>query len=53
MEGRYNVAFEDVDYVAYPALRHRLITNFEAIADGVSADVLIDNIICAVREKLR
>jgi MoxR-like ATPase len=53
MEGRYNVAFEDVDYVAYPALRHRLITNFEAIADGVSADILIDNIICAVREKLR
>jgi MoxR-like ATPases len=45
MEGRYNVAFEDIDYVAHPALRHRLITNFEAIADGVSTDRLIDEII--------
>ena len=45
MEGRYNVAFEDIDYVAHPALRHRLIANFEAIADGVSTDRLIDEII--------
>lgn len=51
MEGRYNVAFEDVDYVAVPALRHRLITNFEAIADGVSAEQLIEGIIAAIREK--
>jgi MoxR-like ATPase len=45
MEGRYNVAFEDVRYVAYPALRHRLITNFEAIADGMDADHIITEII--------
>lgn len=51
MEGRYNVAFEDIDYVAHPALRHRLITNFEAIADGVSADHLIDEIITDVKKK--
>ena len=29
MEGRYNVAFDDIAFVAYPALRHRLILNFE------------------------
>ncbi len=51
LEGRYNVAFEDVDYVAVPALRHRLITNFEAIADGVSTDKLIYGIMDAVRQK--
>lgn len=45
MEGRFNVAFEDIKYVAYPALRHRLITNFEAIADGVSVDEIISQII--------
>ena len=45
MEGRYNVAFEDIRYVAYPALRHRLITNFEAVADGVTADKIIQGII--------
>lgn len=51
MEGRYNVAFEDIDYVARPALRHRLITNFEAIADGVSTDHLIDEILADVKKK--
>ena len=30
IEGRYNVSFEDIQYALYPALRHRLILNFEA-----------------------
>lgn len=45
MEGRYNVAYEDIRYVAYPALRHRLITNFEAIADGMNTDKIIAEIL--------
>lgn len=45
MEGRYNVAYEDIEYVAFPALRHRLITNFEAIADGVTTDNIIREIL--------
>lgn len=49
MEGRYNVAFEDVEFVAYPALRHRLALNFEAISDGVTADEVIDRIIAEVK----
>lgn len=53
MEGRYNVAFEDIDYVAYPALRHRLITNFEAIADGVSTDDVVDAILTSAKLKMR
>lgn len=45
MEGRYNVAFEDIKFVAYPALRHRLALNFEAISDGVTADKVIEEIL--------
>ena len=41
VEGRYNVSFEDIQFVAYPALRHRLALNFEAVADGISADAVI------------
>lgn len=45
MEGRYNVAFEDIKFVAYPALRHRLALNFEAVSDGISADKVITEIL--------
>lgn len=49
MEGRYNVAFEDIQFVAYPALRHRLALNFEAISDGVSADDVVREIMAVVK----
>jgi len=39
--GRANVAFEDVDAVAAPALRHRLILSFEGQADGIAPDQII------------
>ena len=45
MEGRYNVSFDDIKYVAYPALRHRIFLNYEAIADGVNNDGLIREIL--------
>lgn len=41
MLGRLNVAFEDIDYVTPAVLRHRIILNFDAVADGVSADDVI------------
>ena len=49
MEGRYNVAFEDVQFVACPALRHRLALNFEAISDGISADDVIKEVMADVK----
>ncbi len=49
MEGRYNVAFEDIQFVAYPALRHRLALNFEAISDGVGADDVVREIMAVVK----
>lgn len=40
LEGRLNVSFEDIRYVARPVLRHRLLLNYEAVSDGITADVL-------------
>jgi MoxR-like ATPase len=45
LEGRFNVAFEDLAAVARPALRHRIFLQFEAEADEVKADQLIDEIL--------
>ncbi|HEY8738115.1 MAG TPA: AAA family ATPase [Candidatus Dormibacteraeota bacterium] len=45
LEGRYNVAFEDLAAVALPALRHRIFLQFEAEADGVTADRVIGEIL--------
>ncbi len=45
LEGRYNVAFEDIYYTAYPALRHRLFMNFEGSSEGLTADDIISEII--------
>ena len=48
VEGRYNLSVDDLKTVAYPALRHRLILNFEAQAEGVAADWIIGQILEAV-----
>jgi len=45
LAGRYNVAFEDVHAVALPALRHRLILNFDGLAEGVSPDSVIEELL--------
>lgn len=45
IEGRANVAFEDIKAVAYPALRHRIMPGFEALADGINTDEIITKII--------
>ena len=44
LQGRYNVSFEDVARVAEVSLRHRLILNFEAQAQGISADEIIETL---------
>ena len=49
MEGRFNVAFEDIQFVAYPALRHRLALNFEAVSEGVNADAVISDILKEIK----
>ena len=42
LDGRYNVALDDIRQAALPALRHRLILNFEAQAEGVTTDAVIE-----------
>jgi MoxR-like ATPase len=41
LDGRFNVAYEDLEAVATPALRHRVFLNFEADAAGVDADQVV------------
>src|SRR5918912_1353485 len=45
LEGRYNVAFEDIRAVALPALRHRVILGFEADAESITTDKLIHDVV--------
>ena len=49
LEGRYNVSFEDIQFVAYPALRHRLVLQFEAISEGISVDAIICEILGSIQ----
>jgi MoxR-like ATPase len=44
-EGRFNVSYDDIEAVAAPALRHRLILNFEAEAEGITTDHIIGQIL--------
>jgi len=44
-QGRFNVSFEDIQAAAYPALRHRLILNFEAEAEGMTTDQVIAQVL--------
>ncbi len=48
LEGRDHVTPDDVRAVVYPVLRHRLILSYDANADGVSADQVIDELVKVV-----
>jgi MoxR-like ATPase len=45
LAGRYNVAIEDINTVALPALRHRILRNFEGEANGIRTEDVIQRII--------
>jgi MoxR-like ATPase len=55
LQGRYNVSIEDVTEVARPALRHRILLNFEGEAEGIGTDPIIDGLLAKTMEdtKLR
>jgi MoxR-like ATPase len=44
-QGRFNVSFDDIEAVTAPALRHRLILNFEAEAEGITTDHIIAQVL--------
>ena len=51
LEQRFAAACEDIRVAAKPALRHRLILNFEGEAEGVDPDRIIDEILTATPER--
>lgn len=48
LAGRYNLAYEDIEAVALPALRHRIVLNFEGEANGVDPDQIITELLDAM-----
>ncbi len=51
LRGHFHVDFADVRAVAVPVLRHRLVLNFHARAEGLDADALVERLVKAVPEK--
>jgi MoxR-like ATPase len=48
LEGRANVSFADIERVAKPVLRHRILRSFEGEADGVDADHIVEALVASV-----
>lgn len=48
LDGRYNVAFVDIETVAKAALRHRMIMNFEGQAEGINPDTIVTDLLAHV-----
>jgi len=49
LQGRFYVSTEDIRAVAYPVLRHRLIVNFSAEAEGITSDTLVSRLLETIR----
>jgi len=48
VHGRYNVAVEDIQTLAYPVFRHRILTNFHAESEGIKSEDIIKRLLDAV-----
>lgn len=48
LSGRYNVASEDIRVLALPALRHRVLLNFEAQVEGITSDAVLTDVLAAL-----
>jgi MoxR-like ATPase len=51
LNGRYYVTTDDIKAVAHPVLRHRIITNFSAEAEGITTDKVIDKLLTVIPDK--
>ena len=51
MKGRFNVAYSDINELAYPVLRHRMKMSFEAVAEKVTPDDVVTMILEEVGKK--
>ena len=52
LDARYHASFEDVMAIAKPALRHRIILNFEAEAEGVTTDKVVEELLKTVPKQV-
>ena len=50
MEGRPSVSFDDIRRVAVPVLRHRIAANFQAQAEGMDTDAIVQRLVAEVPE---
>lgn len=50
MDGRLTVAIDDIRKVAVPVLRHRVSTNFQASAEGITADDIVEDLLKVIAE---
>jgi MoxR-like ATPase len=50
LEGRYNVSFQDIRSVFLPAMRHRVLLNFEAQAENITSDTVLSAILNAITD---
>lgn len=53
LNGNYSVSIDDVNEVVLPSLRHRIILNYQAIAEGISPDKIITDIIENLKDKYK
>ncbi|MDB5076881.1 MAG: family ATPase, partial [Chloroflexi bacterium] len=45
LDGRFNASIDDIRNLALPALRHRLLLNFDALADGITTDSVLTGLL--------
>jgi MoxR-like ATPase len=50
MDGRFSVAIDDIKKIAVPVLRHRLSTNFQAQAEGMTTEDVIQRLLTEIKE---
>lgn len=50
LEGRFNVSFDDIEAIAFASLRHRLLLNFEGMAEGVPTDAIVEGLLKSVQK---
>ncbi len=53
LSGRYAVTPEDIEHVAYPVLRHRVLLNFKAEAEGIEPDSITRQLLAHCRKMLK
>ncbi len=52
LDERYHVSFDDIEASVMPALRHRILLNFEGQAEGIRTDEVLDQVMASTPKNL-